>query len=84
MKQCTHHDQIKEVKPSTEGCEDCLKTGDTWVELRMCTECGHVGCCNSSKNKHASKHYLVTAHPVMKSLTPGEEFTWCFVDEVYV
>lgn len=79
---CTHHNQIKGVQPNTEGCEDCLRTGDTWVELRLCATCGHVGCCNSSKNKHASKHYLATSHPVIQSLTPGEEFTWCFVDEV--
>lgn len=83
-KQCTHQNQIKDVEPGTDGCEECLKTGDTWVSLRMCLTCGHVGCCNSSKNKHASKHFLATAHPLMKSVTPGEEFTWCYVDEINV
>ncbi len=84
QKYCTHLNQIKDIEPTTDGCEDCLKIGDTWVELRMCVTCGHVGCCNSSKNKHASKHYLITNHPIMKSLAPGEAFTWCFVDEVTV
>jgi uncharacterized UBP type Zn finger protein len=83
-KQCTHLDQIKDVEPSADGCEDCLKTGDTWVMLRMCLSCGHVGCCNSSKNKHASKHFLATNHPIMKSVSPGEEFTWCYVDDMAI
>ncbi len=83
-KKCTHQNQIKNVKPSADGCEDCQKTGDTWVNLRMCLICGHVGCCNDSKNKHATKHYLATQHPLMKSVTPGEDFTWCFIDEVMI
>lgn len=83
-KVCTHRDEIKEVQPRTQGCEECLQTGDQWVALRMCLTCGHVGCCNSSKNKHASKHYLATEHPLMKSVTPGEEFIWCYVDEMYL
>lgn len=83
-KKCTHTDQIKSVEPSADGCEDCLKTGDTWVMLRMCLTCGHVGCCNSSKNKHASKHYLATDHPIMKSVSPGEEFTWCYADDMAI
>jgi uncharacterized UBP type Zn finger protein len=81
-KQCTHKDQINVVKPSADGCEECLKRGDTWVNLRMCLTCGHVGCCDDSKNKHATKHFLATGHPIMKSVSPGEEFTWCYVDEV--
>ncbi len=81
---CTHQNEMKVTEPKTEGCEECLKSGDTWVSLRMCLSCGHVGCCNDSKNKHASKHYLITNHPLMKSVTPGEEFTWCYVDEVYL
>lgn len=84
QQQCTHIDQIKNVTPSAKGCEDCLKIGDTWVSLRMCLICGHVGCCNSSKNKHATKHFQQTKHPVMQSVTPGEEFRWCYVDEVYL
>lgn len=65
-------------------CEDCIKTGDTWVSLRMCLICGHVGCCDSSKNTHATKHFNATKHPIMKSVTPGEEFTWCYVDGTYL
>ncbi len=82
MAQCTHLDQIQDVKPKTEGCEECLKSGDNWVHLRMCLVCGHVGCCDSSKNKHASKHFQATEHPVMRSAEPGEDWGWCFADKV--
>ncbi len=82
-KKCTHLDQVRPVKPSAQGCEDCLKTGDKWVELRMCLICGHVGCCNSSKNKHATKHYLATGHPIIKSFPDGE-WSWCYADELYL
>ena len=69
-------------KPNTpKGCEECLASGDTWVHLRLCLECGHVGCCDSSKNKHATKHYHRTKHPVVRSLEPGERWIWCYVDE---
>jgi len=78
---CTHLDQIREVTPSANGCEDCLKIGDTWVHLRLCLTCGHVGCCDSSKNKHATKHFQTTQHPIIKSFQPGEEWGWCYVDE---
>jgi len=64
---CTHTDQIRNPKPKTHGCEECLKMGDTWVHLRLCEVCGHVGCCDSSKNKHASKHFRATKHPIVKS-----------------
>jgi uncharacterized UBP type Zn finger protein len=64
--------------------EDCVTTGDTWVALRICLTCAHVGCCDSSKNKHATKHFNETTHPIMKSVTPGEEFMWCYVDKVYL
>jgi uncharacterized UBP type Zn finger protein len=80
--QCTHLDQIKEVTPSANGCEDCLKIGDTWVHLRLCLSCGHVGCCDSSKNKHATKHFHATKHPIIASFQPGEDWGWCYVDEV--
>jgi uncharacterized UBP type Zn finger protein len=63
---CSHLDQIREVTPSANGCEDCLKIGDTWVHLRLCLECGHVGCCNSSKNKHATRHFHATNHPIVQ------------------
>jgi uncharacterized UBP type Zn finger protein len=71
---CTHLDQInRHVQPSAEGCEDCLKIGDTWVHLRICMICGHVGCCDNSKNKHASAHYHATGHPIIRSLEKGED-----------
>jgi uncharacterized UBP type Zn finger protein len=80
--QCTHLDQIRDVEPTTRGCEECLKTGDSWVHLRMCLSCGHVGCCDDSKNKHATKHYRHTEHALMRSIEPGEDWGWCYVDEV--
>lgn len=82
MSTCTHRDQIRSVEPSAKGCEECLKTGDPWVHLRMCLTCGHVGCCDSSINKHATKHYHATTHPIMRSIEPGESWMWCYVDEV--
>ena len=78
---CSHVSQIHDVEPNTGGCEECVAMGDTWVHLRLCMTCGHVGCCDSSKNKHATKHFHATDHPVMRSLEPGETWGWCFVDE---
>jgi uncharacterized UBP type Zn finger protein len=80
--ECTHLDQIKEVTPSADGCENCLRIGSTWVHLRLCMICGHVGCCDSSPHKHATKHFQATKHPIIKSFQPGEEWGWCYVDEV--
>jgi uncharacterized UBP type Zn finger protein len=80
---CTHFDQIRDVAPRTpDGCEECLQMGDTWVHLRLCKTCGHVGCCDSSRNKHATKHFHATAHPVVQSFERGEDWMWCYVDEV--
>ena len=79
---CTHLDQITNPKPKSKGCEECLKMGDTWVHLRLCESCGHVGCCDSSKNKHATKHARATGHPVIKSFQPGEDWLYCYVDDV--
>ena len=80
---CTHLDQLRDVTPSARGCEDCLKTGVTWVHLRLCRTCGHVGCCDSSKNKHATKHFRASGHPVIKSFERGEDWGWCYVDEIF-
>jgi hypothetical protein len=80
--QCTHRDQIHSVQPRTKGCEECLKTGDPWVHLRMCLTCGHVGCCDSSINKHATRHFHATRHAIMRSIEPGESWMWCYVDEI--
>ena len=84
MEQCTHSDQIRDVQPSAQGCEECLEIGNTWVHLRECLVCGHVGCCDSSKNKHATRHFLDTSHPIVASLEPGEDWRWCYVDETLV
>ena len=80
---CQHLSQIQKVTPSAEGCEDCLKIGDTWLHLRICETCGHVGCCDSSKNKHATKHFRASGHAIIKSFQPGEEWGWCYVDELF-
>jgi len=82
--ECTHLDSIKEVTPSAEGCEECLKMDGWWVHLRLCLTCGHVGCCDSSPNKHASKHAKETGHPIVESFEPGEDWRWCYIDELYV
>ena len=79
---CTHLDHIHDVTASADGCEECLKTGSSWVHLRMCLECGHVGCCDSSPNTHATKHFNAKHHPVMRSVEPGEDWKWCYVDGV--
>jgi uncharacterized UBP type Zn finger protein len=80
--ECTHLNQIKVVHTDKDFCEDCIKTGDNWVHLRLCLTCGHVGCCDSSPNKHATKHFQVTSHPLIRSIEPNETWTWCYVDKV--
>lgn len=82
LNRCTHLDQIRVVTPNSNVCEQCTRLGDTWVNLRLCMICGHVGCCDDSKNKHASKHYLISGHPIIMSFQPDEEWVWCYVDEV--
>ena len=80
---CNHLDQIRAVEPRTpNGCEECLKIGSDWVHLRLCLECGHVGCCDSSPHKHATKHFHHTRHPIMRSFEPGETWGWCYIDEI--
>ncbi len=79
---CHHLNFVKTDKPNTDGCEECLKMGDDWVHLRLCRTCGHVGCCDASKNKHATKHFHATQHPIMSSLEPGEDWSWCYIDEL--
>ncbi len=82
---CSHMPELhSKTKPRTKGCEECLKTGDSWVHLRMCLTCGHVGCCDSSKNRHARAHYRETLHPVIKSAERVEDWKWCYIDETYV
>ena len=80
---CTHLDQSRTSStPRTDGCEECLRTGDNWVHLRLCPTCGKVGCCDDSKNKHATAHFHSTRHPIIESLEPGENWRWCYLDEI--
>ena len=84
MNGCLHLFEIGNVTPRTpNGCEECLKIGDRWLHLRLCLTCGHVGCCDDSKNKHATKHFHSTNHPLIKSFEPGEEWGWCYIDELF-
>jgi len=83
MDYCEHIAAIVSVTPSAKGCEDCLKTGDAWVHLRLCESCGHVGCCDSSPNLHATKHYHESRHPIIKSHEPGEDWGYCYVDDMF-
>jgi uncharacterized UBP type Zn finger protein len=79
---CTHMNQVKVRSTKIHVCAECVKLGDTWVHLRLCMICGNVGCCDSSKNKHATKHFHATKHPIMRSIEPGEDWGWCYADEV--
>jgi hypothetical protein len=81
---CTHLDHvlITELPESVPGCEDCLATGGEWLHLRICLECGHVGCCDDSPNRHASHHAAADEHPIIRSLEPGEDWSWCYPDEL--
>jgi uncharacterized UBP type Zn finger protein len=82
--QCSHTDQIRDVEASAQGCEDCMGMGETWVHLRKCLICGYVGCCDQSPNRHATEHFHATEHPIIRSFEPGEDWRWCYVDEVLV
>ena len=84
MATCTHldHVQILELPEAVDGCEECLATGGAWLHLRICLECGHVGCCDDSPNRHATAHAHETSHPIIRSLEPGEDCSWCSVDQV--
>ena len=82
-KGCKHLDEVKAVTAHTpDGCEECLEMGSDWVHLRLCLSCGHVGCCDNSPNKHATKHFHKTRHPIIRSFEPGEDWGWCYVDEL--
>jgi hypothetical protein len=79
---CKHLSAIRDVVPSALGCEECLKSGDPWLHLRICRTCGHVGCCDQSPNRHATKHFHATRHPIMEAFDPPEGWGWCYIDEV--
>lgn len=79
---CSHLHQVRVDEANTRGCEECLASGDSWVHLRLCRTCGHVGCCDDSKNRHATRHFHATGHPIITSLEPGEDWSWCYVDSI--
>jgi hypothetical protein len=81
---CTHNYTIRDVTPSARGCEECLKSGSVWVHLRLCGTCEHVGCCDSSPNRHATKHFHANRHPVIEGCDPPEGWGWCYVDEAWL
>ena len=82
---CSHLDQIEHSRPDGDvvGCPQCMALGDTWVHLRMCRTCGQIGCCDNSPNRHATAHYEETGHPIIRSVEPGEDWSWCYPDELY-
>lgn len=85
---CNHlssleHGRSDAVTPSSLGCRECLAAGGQWVHLRLCLTCGHVGCCDDSPNRHATRHFHATGHPVTKSFEPGEQWAWCYVDRTF-
>jgi uncharacterized UBP type Zn finger protein len=84
MAGCTHLDQVKFLEPEGEvvGCPACMAVGDRWVHLRLCQTCGQIGCCDSSPNKHATAHHRSSGHPIVRSLEPGEDWSWCYEDEL--
>jgi hypothetical protein len=79
---CGHLGTIDDPRPHADGCQDCLAIGGRWVHLRVCQACGHVGCCDSSPNRHATAHHHATGHPLVRSFEPGESWYWCYLDEV--
>jgi hypothetical protein len=81
---CGHYNQIRDVKPSARGCEDCLRIGSAWVHLRLCRVCGHVGCCDDSPNRHARAHFHAAGHPIIEGYDPPEGWGYCFTDDVMV
>jgi len=80
---CAHLEAIRDVTPSAKGCEDCLKMGESWVHLRLCLKCRHVGCCDNSKNRHATRHSRDTGDPAIRSFEPGEQWGWCYADQMF-
>ncbi len=81
-----HLEEVNQnITPKTpDGCEECLQMGSDWVHLRLCLSCGHVGCCDSSRNKHATKHFKATEHPIIRSFEPGEDWEWCYIDDTFL
>jgi uncharacterized UBP type Zn finger protein len=84
VRRCSHLQTVREVTPSADGCEECVAIGDEWVHLRLCLTCGHVGCCDDSPNRHATKHFHAAKHPIVQSFELGEDWKWCYVDELMI
>lgn len=84
MQHCEHEAQIREVQPDAQGCSECLAAGDRWVQLRECLTCGHVACCDSSRNKHARRHFHATGHPIIQSFERGQDWRWCYPHDDYL
>ncbi len=80
---CTHLADTTAFAPDAVACPGCEAKDEKWVKLRMCLTCGSVGCCDSSSSQHARAHFDATGHPVMRSIEPGEAWTWCYVDQAY-
>ena len=81
---CTHLDTVEDVTPSGDGCQECLQTGGRWVHLRLCMSCGHIGCCDNSPGRHATGHWKAHAgHPLIRSYEPGEDWWWCYADDLF-
>jgi uncharacterized UBP type Zn finger protein len=81
---CKHFDAAAFIQPTATACKECVELGSEWVHLRQCLVCGHVGCCDSSPNRHASNHVRVSDHPVVRSLEPGEYWGYCYVDDLFL
>ena len=82
---CAHLGDDRGTPPTAEGvCEDCVREGTTWVHLRACLSCGHVGCCDNSPRRHATAHFAASSHPLMRSVEPGEDWGWCYADDLFL
>ena len=81
---CSHTHHIKVVTPSALGCEECLRIGSPWVHLRLCRNCGHVGCCDKSPHRHARGHFEASGHPIIEGYDPPEGWGWCYIDDIEV
>jgi len=82
--ECAHLDQISDLSATSDGCEECLQISDDWVHLRKCLSCGHIGCCDQSKNKHATKHFGAKSHPLIQSAEPDEDWIYCYIDDLFM
>ena len=82
VSECSHLSSVSDVTPSGDGCQECLATGASWVNLRICMSCGHIGCCDSSPNRHATAHFHATSHPLVRSYEPGQDWWWCYADGI--